>query len=233
MMDQPDLDRAAHERALRGLARTNCWGSTRRIMWKAIRDIARRRRLDELRILDIASGAGDFAVWMKRQCERHGLKVLIDGCDKSTTAVEFASRQAAAAGLEAMRFFCCDVLNDPLPSTYDVMACSLFLHHLDETEAVALLAKLAAAARHAVLVDDLQRSVRGYGLACVGCAALARSPVVSVDAPRSVRAAFSEREVRALLSSAGWQGAVVRRHWPQRYLITWEKPWTATNRSNG
>lgn len=233
IMDQPGLDPRAHEQALRGLARTNYWGSTRQLMWKAIREIAGRRKLNSLRVLDVASGAGDFAIWLKQRSERRGLKVLIEGCDKSATAVAFASRQAAAVGLDSVRFFCCDVLNDPIASRYDVVTCSLFLHHLQEREAVAFLAKLACASRHAVLIDDLRRSVRGFGLAWLGCATLTRSPVVHVDAPLSVRAAFTEKEVQDLIAAAGMGGAVLRRHWPQRYLINWEKPWTAKNLQPG
>ena len=161
IMDQPDLDRAAHEQALRGLARTNCWGSTRQVLWKSIREIAQRRKLHALRILDVASGAGDFAIWLNRRADRHGLKTLIDGCDKSPTAVEFAKCQAADAGLSTVRFFCCDVLNEPLSGTYDIVTCSLFLHHLEERNAAAFLATLASAAKHAVFVDDLRRSMSG------------------------------------------------------------------------
>lgn len=232
IMDQPSLAKSAHEQALRGLARTNCWGTTRWHIWKAIRNIARKRQLSALRILDVASGAGDLAIWLKQQSQRRGLNLLIEGCDKSPTAVKFAAAQASLAELSSIRFFCCDVLHDPLPATYDIITCSLFLHHLDDVEGVALFTKMAAAAKHAILVDDLRRSLIGYSLARLGCAALTRSPVVHVDAPLSVKAAFSENEAKELLIRAGLHGAAIRRHWPQRYLITWEKPWTATSTSN-
>ncbi len=232
VMDQPYLAESDHVQALRGLARTNCWGTTRRHVWKTICRIARERNLKSLRILDVASGAGDLAIWLKQQSKRNGLNLLIEGCDKSSTANEFATSQALRAGLNSLRFFQCDVLEGPLSRSYDIVTCSLFLHHLNEDEAAALLAKLASVARHAILVDDLRRSVRGYGLARLGCAALTRSPVVHVDAPLSVKAAFSENEAKELLIRAGLHGAVIRRHWPQRYLITWEQPWTANKVSN-
>ncbi len=227
VMDQPTLAKDAHHEALRGLSRTNCWGTTRRQIWKAIVRIARKRKLKALRVLDVACGAGDLAIWLKRRSERAGLHLLIEGCDKSPTAVDFARLQATNAGLRSIRFFKCDVLSEQLASTYDFVTCSLFLHHLDEFEAVSLLKRLAAVADHALLVDDLRRSASGYGLAWLGCAILTRSPVVHVDAPLSVRAAFRENEAQQLFVKAGLQGATLRRHWPQRYLITWEQPWTA------
>jgi 2-polyprenyl-3-methyl-5-hydroxy-6-metoxy-1,4-benzoquinol methylase len=195
-------------------------------MWKRIRTIAKRRKLGAIRVLDVACGAGDFAIWLKRQSSACGLKLLIEGCDISPLAVEFAA-QRAAADAASVRFFQCDALHDRLDA-YDIVTCSLFLHHLDDAQAVRLLIRLASAAQLAVLIDDLRRTVLGLALARLGCAVLTRSPVVHVDAPLSVRAAFTEAEVERLLNAAEWRHTAIRRHWPQRFLITLEKPWMAS-----
>jgi 2-polyprenyl-3-methyl-5-hydroxy-6-metoxy-1,4-benzoquinol methylase len=229
IMDQPDLERSLHEQALVGLARTNCIGSTRGLLWKSIVKICRKRNLTAVRVLDVACGAGDWAIWLKRRCERAGLNALIEGCDRSPVAIDLATTRANDAGLNSIRYFTCDVQREPLPSTYDFITCSLFLHHLTESDAVAFLALLAAAARHAVLVDDLRRTTLGLGLAWAGCAMLTRSPVVHVDAPLSVRAAFREHEALSLFAAADMTDVVVRRHWPQRFLAIWEKPWMASS----
>jgi hypothetical protein len=61
-------------------------------------------------------------------------------------------------------------------------------------------------------------------LAHVAARALTRSHVVHVDAPRSVRAAFTRSEVRGLASQAGLDGAHVIRRWPCRLLLIWKRP---------
>jgi hypothetical protein len=53
-----------------------------------------------------------------------------------------------------VRFFVLDALGDALPTGYDVVSCSLFLHHLDGSDAVDLLRRMGAAAGRLVLVDD-------------------------------------------------------------------------------
>jgi 2-polyprenyl-3-methyl-5-hydroxy-6-metoxy-1,4-benzoquinol methylase len=222
-MDDPNLAAGSLRDALAGIARTNGWGTTRRYIWRALCGAARRHQLDSLRILDVACGAGDLAVWLAQRARQRGLHWLVEGCDKSLVAVKFAAARATDAGLHSLRFFSHDAC-DPLPSsTYDVVLSTLFLHHLAEDQATEFLGNVAAAAEHAVLIDDLRRSAFGYALARLGSTVLTRSPVVRIDAPLSVQSAFSESEALSLFTRVGMHGATLRRHWPERYLIAWEK----------
>jgi hypothetical protein len=83
---------------------------------------------------------------------------------------------------------------------------------------------MGGATRHLILVNDLCRSHWGLALAHFAGRVLTRSPVVRVDAVRSVRAAFTLAEVRALAAAAGLQGAQLARRWPARYLLSWQRP---------
>ena len=57
-------------------------------------------------------------------------------------------RQPSKRPLAALsvRFFTLDALSEEIPSGFDVIVSSLFLHHLDELEAVGLLERMACAA---------------------------------------------------------------------------------------
>ena len=105
---------------------------------------------------------------------------------------------------------------------FDIVYCTLLLHHFSDADAIRILAAMKRLARHAVLVDDLQRTRFGWLLAVAGCHLLSRSPVVHFDGPQSVRAAFTCAEARGLAAAAGWGVAKLRRHWPERYLLSWE-----------
>jgi SAM-dependent methyltransferase len=93
-MDRPDLEPARHERALAGLARLNLWSGSAGILWPPLANLARRLRRP-LRVLDLASGAGDVPVRLWRRARRAGLSLEIDGCDRSATAVAHARRGPA------------------------------------------------------------------------------------------------------------------------------------------
>ena len=124
--------------------------------------------------------------------------------------------------LNNIRFHLCDALEQPFPQAkYDVVMCSLFLHHLTQINAVRLLQRMREAAAQLVLIDDLRRTICGYWLARLGCRILTRCHVVHVDGPMSVEGAFTTDEAHVLAEKAGLRGASIRAHWPQRFLLTW------------
>jgi SAM-dependent methyltransferase len=222
VMDDPDLDPERFTGALRGLERINRWSGSTRIVWSAIHGLLREPGAGTMRVLDIATGAGDVPIGLMRRARRAGLSLQVDGCDLSPRAVTHARERAAEAGVAA-QFFQLDAVRAALPTGYDALVCSLFLHHLTNETARALLARMAGASRRLVAVNDLVRNRSGLLLARLGSFVLSACDVVRGDAERSVRAAFTVAEVRTLAKEAGLHGAVVERRWPRRYLLVWRR----------
>jgi 2-polyprenyl-3-methyl-5-hydroxy-6-metoxy-1,4-benzoquinol methylase len=223
IMDQPDLSVGRHVHALRGLARINFFSASAGILWPPLRDLAREVAPRSLRVLDVATGAGDVPIRLWRRARRAGLDLQVEGCDLSPVALDHARASAARSGA-AVRFFEYDALSGPLLSGYDAVTCSLFLHHLDEDQAVAFLRRSAAMAGRLVLINDLERSGLGLLLAHLATRLLSTSDVVHYDGPVSVEAAFTCDEATELAERAGLSGARLRRHWPFRYLLSWRRP---------
>lgn len=224
LMDNPELDVSIHRRALHGLRRVNWLSRTDAVIWKAlVSDPAVRRSLstrNSVRILDLASGSGYLAIRLAARGRRAGLNIEVEGCDISRTAVEFATAQAASAQVDNVRFFQHDVMTQPLSAqSYDVVMCSLFLHHLTETDACQLLQVMKTTARELVLVDDLLRTRMGYWLALVGARLASRCHVVHKDGPMSVEGAFTADEALQLAKLSGLAEVTLQTHWPQRFLL--------------
>ena len=222
IMDQPDLDPGAHVKALCGLERINRWSGSSRILWPSIRRLARQSGTTRLRLLDVATGAGDVPIHLARWVQRAGFPLDIDGCDRSPVALAHA-RNRASEHKVAVRFFEWDAFHGPLPTGYDIITSSLFLHHLDHAQAVSLLSRMAEAARRIVLINDLERSRLGLLFAQVGTRILTASPVVHTDGPLSVAAAFTRKELLGLAEQAALGGATVQRRWPFRLLLSWTR----------
>ncbi|MDX2197824.1 MAG: methyltransferase domain-containing protein [Phycisphaerae bacterium] len=223
-MDDPALPAGDHAAALRGLERINRLSRSAAILWSPIRRLAEKRGAGArpIRVLDVATGAGDIAMEIARRAKRSGLAMDVQGCDISPRAVDFARDRARRAGV-SVSFFEWDAVRDDPPTGFDVVMCSLFLHHLSETDAVAVLSKLGQAAGSLLLVNDLRRSRAGLALAWIGTRLLSRSSVVHFDGPQSVRAAFSLDEVADLARRAGLSEFSLARRWPCRYLLEWRR----------
>ena len=164
-MDDPALSPDLHDAALEGLARLNRVAGA---------DIGFREPLARLldahdggpvRLLDLATGSADLPVrldrWLGRS--RPALERRWNGVDISEHALRRAEARARAAGLA---FHSCrvDVLENELPPC-DIAMCSLFLHHLDDEQAVTAIRRLDASARIGVIVGDLRRTRLGLILA--------------------------------------------------------------------
>jgi len=222
-IDDPALAQDRLDGALGGLTTINALSASAQILWRPIARLARELKTTRLRVLDVATGAGDVPrrLWQKGQ--RAGLALDIVGVDISQRVLDYAAREAEKAAAPLM-FRRLDVFEEPIPEGFDVITSSLFLHHLPNEAAVKLLRSLAAAARRLVLVNDLRRCRWGLLLAYAAGRVLTRSPVVRVDAIRSVRAAFTLAEVRHLAAEAGWRDFELVRRWPSRYLLSWRRP---------
>ena len=222
-MDQPDLEPERFVGALVGLRRVNRVTRSAGILWPDLRETARRRSGRAIRVLDVGCGGGDTVVDLWKRARRASLSVEFHGCDISPLAVQHARQFSESAGAE-MDFFALDVENDELPSGYDIIMCSFFLHHLPHRQAVVFLRQAAAKTRDRLIVHDLARSTAGYLFAKYGVLFLLCNDVCRVDGPRSVEAAFTRSEAEGLLREAGLSGGQVVSRFPYRFLLRWVKP---------
>lgn len=220
IQDQLDLDDRSLIGALRGLERVNSISRISSMLWKPLQALARDHPSRPLRILDIATGAGDLPIQLWRRARKAGLTLDIAGCDMNPRTVAYAQQRAEEQQAN-VQFFPLNVSDQPIPGDYDVVMCSLFLHHLDDDQAVRLLRDMARACTRMALVNDLIRCTAGWVLAYLGARGLLTSRVNHVDAPRSVAAAFTIDEIKQMVQHAGLDGgARIERIWPCRFLLT-------------
>lgn len=232
-MDDPSLPAATHVDALDALARIHRVGGSLSLLRRPLQRWARATDRP-LRVLDVATGGGDLLVDLAARGRRtprgstdgagEGARPLFEfsGCDLSEVALEHA-RAAARRREVPVRFFRFDALSGAAPegAPYDVVICSLFLHHLEDDEARAYLTRAASWSTRGLLVHDLVRSKTGWRLAWLASRLLTRSPVVRFDALRSVEGAFTAPEAREVAAAAGLAGATSSLHWPARFVMEW------------
>lgn len=198
-MDRPQPVSAELEVDLRNLRQLNRYfGSYRLIVHFLRRWITPGSRM---RILDLATGSGDIPRLVVDYARGVKATVAIDAIDQQASTVEIA--RGLSSDYPEIEFQQGDILTlarDP----YDVVLCSLALHHFSETDAVTVLKRCRELSKQYVLVADLRR---GW-LATVGVFLLTgllfREQMTRVDARLSAERAFSFGEFRELADRAGW-----------------------------
>ena len=218
-MDDPALPAADHDAALDGLARLNAWSFADRPFRDGIRGLIPHDD-QPLSILDLAAGSGDLITSLARSLPGGESRIRWMVADISEHALERCRRRASTAGI-SIETHRVDALKDELPPA-DIVTCSLFLHHLEETAVTAVLRNLHGSARLGGVVCDLRRSNTGLFLAAAASRLATRSHVVHFDAVASVRAAFTTGELRTLALDAGIPEPRVDHAFPQRMRLTWQ-----------
>ena len=219
MMDRPQPVSAELERDLKRIRQLNSWfGSYRLICHFARRWI---NPGDKIRIVDFATGSGDIPRLIVHYARKIGAKVEIDALDRQSATLEIAEKLSAA--YPEISYHEANILEWRSAEPYDIVLCTLALHHFSDEDAVSVLRRCRESSRQFVLVSDLRR---GF-LATVGVhlltALIFREPMTRYDARLSAERAFSFAELRQLAVRASWQNFGHRRFRFARQALWLEK----------
>jgi len=199
-MDRPQPVSAELDVDLHNLRQLNRYfGSYRLIKYFLRRWIQPRTRL---RVLDLATGSGDIPRLVVDYARQVGAAVTVDAVDQQAGTLEIARR--LSAGYPEIEFAQGDVLTFERES-YDIVLCSLALHHFSEVDAVTLLRRCRDLSQRYVLVADLWRGWLTTAGVYLLTNLVFREPMTKTDARLSAERAFSFGEFRSLAERAGWK----------------------------
>jgi hypothetical protein len=185
--------------SLRDLERINRWfggdAVTRRLLGTVV------RRDEEFTVLDIGAASGAAG----RAIRREFPKARVYSLDHRLRNLKSAPPPRIAADAFRLPF---------LAASFDIVFCSLFLHHFDLAQTVQLLGSMSALARRALIAVDLERSRIARGFLPWTRWLFGWQDITTHDGILSVNAAFTRAELEQVAHSAGLQHAVVRSHAP-------------------
>ncbi|HNX77152.1 MAG TPA: methyltransferase domain-containing protein [Candidatus Rifleibacterium sp.] len=205
-MDDPEFKGVDLTESFRFIKITNMLGGGRlaviNCISKALQDASSQR---EISVLDVGCGIGDMGRAITGWGERHDRNISYTGLEKSGYILDEARRQNKSNNI---RFISGDLFANDLPEA-DLVMISMVLHHLDEADVICAIKNLAAKARIALIISELERSLPPYLICRFLSLAMKNSSAVH-DALLSVRKGFKACEMSNLISRAGHQGIVRR-----------------------
>jgi len=179
---------------------------------KAALDIFLKRNhtVGELKILDIGSGSSDILISLRRKYKN--LEITSIDINKRTSLF--------LKNTQDIKFIICgNIKLIPFKDfKFDLIHASLFLHHFREEEIKNIFKNIFPLCRHAIIVNDLRRSI----LALLGIKLIttlfSQSDMVKNDAPLSVKRGFTKTELKTILDSLGYD-YIIKRKWAFRWSL--------------
>jgi ubiquinone/menaquinone biosynthesis C-methylase UbiE len=201
LMDRPQPVTRELERDLANLRSFNRWFGGHRL----VRHFLRRwlRPNGKARILDVATGSGDIPRLIVDHARRQNVSVHIDAIDQQASTIEIA--RGLSVAYPEIDFYCADLFEWNLPELYDIVLCSLTLHHFSNDGAVRVLQKVRELSIARILVADLRRARWLTCAVYLVTAAIYRDEMTKTDARLSAARAFSFGEMDELAERAGWR----------------------------
>ncbi|HSI13008.1 MAG TPA: methyltransferase domain-containing protein [Chthoniobacter sp.] len=201
LMDRPQPVTPELEAYMRNLVSLNRYFGSHRLIRKFLAQWLMPGRT--YRVLDLCTGVGDVPRLMVDCARSMGVTLQIDAVDFHESTLELARRGSEA--YPEIQFVRGDVLKWETKETFDLVTCSLALHHFSDEDAVTLLRRCRDLSHRFVLVSDLERTLSAAIGVRLVTSLLYTLPMTQADANVSVQRAFTFAEMRALAEAAGWE----------------------------
>ncbi|HKP54512.1 MAG TPA: methyltransferase domain-containing protein [Chloroflexia bacterium] len=206
LLDSPgEVSERDLSHTLRDIRRANIFGMGTWVVKHHLKSILKGvPREEPLRILDLATGSGDIPEELCRWGRRNGYNIRFVLTDISPAILEVARERIMKAGLgEEFSFSVCDACSAPFDDKeFDVVLCSLALHHLDRKQAKDVITEMHRLSRRGFVINDVYRAQGAWLLAWLLTHLTTTNRLTRHDGPASVLRAFTPREVMRIAERA-------------------------------
>lgn len=220
-IDTGDYTPEEYARFLREIASINRFLGDRRALRKTLLADIAKAGIDSFSILDVGAGSGQLLRTVADFAAASGKNVSAVGLDMNAAAAKVIA--ADSDGPDAISVVRGDAFRLPFDDgAFDYVLSSLFTHHLDDEQIVAVLREMSRVARRGIYVIDLHRHALAFVLYKIYCRAFGISRLVREDGSLSIRKGFRPAELKDAAVGSSLAKARIRRVFPFRLVLTSE-----------
>lgn len=169
-------------------------------------------------IVDLGCGSGETLRTIADWARLNNFSVRLTGVDMNAKVIDY------------LKFHCIDypeisgIATDyqEFLNSYvniDIVHCSLFCHHLNDSELLRLFNYFRQHVKTGFIINDLQRHWLAYFSAWLFTRLLNGTALAKNDGPISVLRGFKSKELAYLLNKANITDYSIRKEWAFRFLI--------------
>lgn len=171
---------------------------------------------NEIVIVDVGCGNGDMLRTLAEFGLKNNLKFKLIGIDANNFTISHAKQ--LSENYPNISYLCQDIFSKKfLDVKYDIILCTLTLHHFKDDEIVYLLNTFYTTATIGIVINDLQRSAIAYRLFQGLCFVFQLNAMSREDGLVSILRGFKKEELVAFSKKLNFSKYKIHWRWAFRY----------------
>lgn len=217
IMDDLSDDSPSLYRTLKELDIINHWLGGNAITLQAVKKIFKTNRQKEWQLADLGCGSGEMLLKIAKWCRTQNIKVQLHGFDANPNVIAYAEEHCN--DYPEIAFHAENIFSERFKNKkFDVICCTLFLHHFPQNDLVKLLKQFNVQSDK-VIINDLHRHPFAYYSIKWITRLFSKSPMVQNDACLSVWRAFTKQELQEILKLAEIKNYELAWRWAFRWKL--------------
>lgn len=171
---------------------------------------------NEITIVDVGCGNGDMLRTLAIYGKKNNLNFKLIGVDANNFTINHAIHLSSK--YPNISFRCEDIFDKVFNELkYDIVLCTLTLHHFKDAEIEKIMAIFHANAKIGIVINDLHRSRVAYRLFQIVCAAFQLNDMSREDGLISILRGFKKEDLICFSKKLNFNNYTIHWKWAFRY----------------
>lgn len=217
VMDDFAMEGEILKDALDKIAKINQWLGGNQLTLQGVKSLLKGQdTTKEITLIDIGCGNGDMLRTLALYGQKNGINLKLIGIDANNFTINHAKQLSAQ--YTNINYCCMDVFQPAFQELqYDIVLCTLTLHHFKEIEIMKLLAGSIERVKIGIVINDLQRSALAYRLFQIVCLVFKLNDMSREDGLVSILRGFKKKELVAISKQLQLNNYTIQWKWAFRY----------------
>ncbi|MES2411039.1 MAG: methyltransferase domain-containing protein, partial [Bacteroidota bacterium] len=217
LMDNFDMKGDKLEEALDKIAKINHFLGGNKLTLQGVKNILKQHPAkDKITIIDVGCGNGDMLRVIADYLDEENISCELIGIDANQFSVNYAKK--LSKHYPNISYRCEDIFDKSFEKLeYDIVLCTLTLHHFKDDEIINLLKVFKVKAKMGIVINDLERSGISYRLFQALCFALRLNDMSREDGLVSILRGFKKPELEQFSRKLHLKKYSIEWKWAFRY----------------